>query len=223
MAVMAGEGSIDYRGLAAEVHDRLRARILSGALRDGERIVERDLAEEYGVSRGPIRDALRLLESEGLVVTAPRRGTRVAALTAADAVEIFAMRAALEPLAVRFLIDQHDPAHFARLEEHLTRLENAAKANDWPAAVALDMEFHGLIFELSGQRRLQKVWESMRVPLLQLFAMLRQGYASIDQVPTRHREYFESIAGGDAEAAQAAAHEHVTAFQDQVLAILRGH
>src|SRR5450755_586736 len=117
-----------YRGLLDEVAARIRARIFSGELRDGQRIVERDLAAEMGTSRGPIRDALRMLEQEGLVITTPRRGTRVASLTTADAREILAIREALEPVAVSFLHERNEPEHFARLQAVVDRLEFAARA-----------------------------------------------------------------------------------------------
>src|ERR1019366_5174627 len=135
-----------YRGLLDEVGARIRTRIFSGELRDGQRIVERDLAAEMGTSRGPIRDALRVLEQEGLVITSPRRGTRVASLTTADALEILAIREALEPVAVRFLLEQNDPEHFVRLQAVVDRLDLPARANDWNLAIKLDLEFHGLIF-----------------------------------------------------------------------------
>jgi len=93
-ALDVGYGNL--RGLLDEVAARIRARIFSGELHDGQRIIERDLAAEMGTSRGPIRDALRILEGEGLVITAPRRGTHVASLTTADALEILAIREAVK-------------------------------------------------------------------------------------------------------------------------------
>ncbi len=209
-----------YRGLLDEVAARIRARIFSGELHDGQRIVERDLAAEMGTSRGPIRDALRLLEHEGLVITAPRRGTHVASLTTADAVEILSIREALEPVAVKFLIDRNEPGHFAQLQEVVDRLDLAARAKDWNLAILLDLQFHGLIFELCGQRRILRIWESLKTPMLQLFGKLSHYYNDIAEVPTRHRDLLDSIRSGDVARAVAHSSEHVVAFQTMLLANL---
>jgi DNA-binding GntR family transcriptional regulator len=209
-----------YRGLLEEVGARIRQRIFSGELRDGQRIVERDLAAEMGTSRGPIRDALRMLEQEGLVITAPRRGTRVASLTTADALEILAIREALEPVAVKFLLDRKVPAHFERLQAVVERLDLAARAKDWNLAITLDLEFHGLIFELCGQRRILRIWESLKTPMLQLFGKLSHYYTDISEVPERHRDLLNSIRSGDRARAVAHSSEHVVAFQELLLANL---
>jgi DNA-binding GntR family transcriptional regulator len=209
-----------YRGLLDEVGARIRSRIFSGDLRDGERIVERDLAAEMGTSRGPIRDALRMLEHEGLVITTPRRGTRVASLTTTDALEILSIREALEPVAVRFLMDVNNSAHFDRLAAVVDRLEAAARANDWNLAITLDLEFHGLIFELCGQRRILRIWESLKTPMLQLFGKLSHYYSDISEVPARHRALLESIRSGDRARALAHSSEHVIAFAESLLTSL---
>lgn len=210
-------GLLEYRGLLDEVGHRIRSRILSGDLRDGVRIVERDLAAEMGTSRGPIRDALRILELEGFVITTPRRGTRVASLTTADALEILAIRKALEPVAVGFLLDRNDAAHFARLDAVIARLEDAAAADDWQAAIAVDLEFHTLIFELSGQRRLLRIWDSLKTPMSALFGKLHLHYQNIAEVPARHRALLASIRSGDRSRALAHSAEHVVAFQASLL------
>ncbi len=209
-----------YRGLLDEVAARIRARIFSGDLRDGQRIVERDLAAEMGTSRGPIRDALRILEGEGLVITAPRRGTHVASLTTADALEILAIREALEPVAVNFMLDRNEPEHFAILQAIVDRLDRAALANDWNLAILLDLEFHGTIFELSAQRRMFRIWESLKTPMLQLFGKLSHYYADIAEVPARHRDLLDSLRSGDRTRAIAHSCEHVVAFQEKLLANL---
>jgi DNA-binding GntR family transcriptional regulator len=213
-------GLAAYRGLLDEVGARIRTRIFSGELRDGQRIVERELAAEMGTSRGPIRDALRVLEQEGLVITAPRRGTRVASLTTADAVEILAIREALEPVAVSFLIDRDDAECFGRLQAVVDRLELAARAHDWHLAITLDLEFHDLIFELCDQRRIFRIWESLQKPMLQLFGKLSHYYKDISEVPKRHRDLLDSIRSGDRARALAHSSEHVVAFRAYLLANL---
>src|SRR5215217_1016515 len=186
------DGPIRYESLGGEVTARLRQSILSGRLKDGDRIVERDIAAWLGVSRGPIRDAFRQLEHEGLVVVLPRRGARVASLTLDDAIEVLAIRSALEPVAVERLLDRDDPEVWQKsLEDCLRRLRRASRKSDGSAIVSLDMEFHETIFQLAGGKRLMRIWESLRVPLLQTFRVHREFYDSPEMVYERHRGLLE--------------------------------
>lgn len=130
MSLLANDHSpIEYASLADVVLARLRDAILSGRFGDGERIIEREIATEFGVSRGPIRDALRQLDEEGLVSVLPRRGARVASLTVDDAVEVLEIRAALEPVAVRMLVERANaqPERLAGLERVVEQLAEASK------------------------------------------------------------------------------------------------
>jgi GntR family transcriptional regulator of gluconate operon len=207
-----------FRGLAADVHTRMRERIMAGQLRDGQRIIERDIAEELGVSRGPIREALKLLEAEGLVVTSPRRGTRVAAPTTEDAAEMFAIRAALEPVAATLLVSRGGDEAFPALDEAIGGIERAVRSDDWPQAIAADMQFHGLIFRHSGSRRLRRIWDEMDNALVQIFRLHRPLYRSIDDVLPRHQAYLDVLRRGDvAEVAQHAA-DHVNEFRERLMA-----
>jgi GntR family transcriptional regulator, gluconate operon transcriptional repressor len=206
-----------FRGLPEEVRDHIRERILAGAFDDGARIVERELAADLGVSRGPVRDALRLLEAEGLVISSPRRGTRVAMPNAEDAAEMFAIRAALEPLAAAMLVRRGSEQALRDLEGAVSEVQAAAEANDWPQAITADMRFHGLIFRGSGSRRLMRIWEGMHNALLQIFRLHRPLYRSIDEVPVRHRAYLEAIRKGDIAEVERHAAEHVTEFRDRLM------
>lgn len=209
-----------YPGLGDAVTRHLRDAILSGALSDGQRIVERDIAEELGVSRGPVRDALRQLEAEGLVVSTPRRGSRVASLKPEDGREIMALRAVLEPLAVSFLLETEDPQRFESLHEILDRLRAACDRGDWSQAVLLDFALHRQLYVLSGRRRLLRVWDDVAPPLLHIFRLNRHLYDDIAQVYRNHATLLETIEGGDAEAADGAIRHHVTQFQPRLLALM---
>ena len=211
-----------FRGLPEEVRSHIRERILAGEFDDGARIVEREIAADLGVSRGPIRDALRLLEAEGLVISSPRRGTRVAMPNAEDAAEMFAIRAALEPLAAAMLVRRRSDDALRELEGALAQLEAAAAAKDWPQAIAADMHFHALIFRWSGSRRLTRIWEGMHNSLLQIFRLHRPLYRSIDEVPIRHRAYVDAIRTGDVDEVERHAAEHVTEFRDRLMQQIDG-
>ncbi|MBD5655799.1 MAG: GntR family transcriptional regulator [Candidatus Eremiobacteraeota bacterium] len=206
-----------FRGLSTDVHAYIREQIMTGRLVDGHRIVERDIAAELGVSRGPIREALRLLEAEGLVITSPRRGTRVAAPKAENADDLFAIRAALEPVAATMLVERGGDDAIVALEGAILELERAVQARDWPQAIAADMHFHGLIFEHSGSRRLRRIWEEMHSSLVHIFRLHRPLYRSIDEVLPRHRAYLDVLRGGDAVEVRRHAAEHVNEFRDRFL------
>ena len=209
------------RGLAEQVHAHLRERIVAGTFRDGHRIVETDIAVELGVSRGPVRDAMRMLESEGLVVTSPRRGTRVAVPTEEDAADIYAIREALEPLAATMLVARADARALSELELALDELERAVRADDWAAATIADLHFHGLIFRHSGSRRLLRIWEGMDKPLLLMFQLHRPMYQSITNVLERHRAYFAVLQCRDMAAIAEHARAHVTEYRDRLLGAIR--
>ncbi|MGH3098814.1 MAG: GntR family transcriptional regulator [Streptosporangiales bacterium] len=209
-----------YPGLGDAVTRHLRDAILSGTLGDGQRIVERDIAEELGVSRGPVRDALRQLEAEGLVVSTPRRGSRVASLKPDDGREIMTLRTVLEPLTVSFLLETEDAQPFESLHEILDRLRAACERDDWSQAVLLDFALHRQMYVLSGQRRLLRVWDDLAPPLLHIFRLNRHLYDEIGQVYRNHAALLETIESGDPAAADRAIRHHVTQFQPQLLALM---
>lgn len=212
---------ITFAGLGGEVTERLRSDILAGRYRDGDHITERDISDRFGVSRGPVRDALRQLDLEGLVQLLPRRGARVATLTATEAAQVIEIRQALEPIAVRFLLAGPQPDRLAPVREVLDRMEVATEAEDWADLVALDMDFHERIYRQAGSPMLLRVWETLRIPLLQTFRMHRQFYESSAHVYRTHQELFEALSSGDLERAERAAADHVVDLRDHLLAHLR--
>ncbi|WP_158882209.1 GntR family transcriptional regulator [Amycolatopsis anabasis] len=207
-------------GLGDTVTRRLRDAILSGALRDGERLVERDLAATLEVSRGPVRDALRQLATEGLVVSESRRGTRVASLTPEDGEEIMAIREAIEPLAVRYLVTGAEPP-YESLHRLLDELRTACERGDWPGAVLADFALHRQLYVLCGRRRLLRLWEGINAPLLHIFRMNLGLYESIEQVHANHAKLVADIESGDPVRAERAIREHITHFRPQLLDLMQ--
>jgi DNA-binding GntR family transcriptional regulator len=194
---------------------------LSGQLSDGARIVERDVAQDMGLSRGPIREAFRQLEHEGLIVWLPRRGARVASITWDDAEEFFALRAAVEPVAAEFFLKRKGPDRFAPFDNCLDQLQHAADAGDWPSATLLHMEFHSLVYTLSGRRRLERVWESLRVPVIQTFRLHRPLVDSIEDLPRMHYLILEALKQGPLANAKSVVRKHALEYEQEVLRALR--
>jgi len=140
------------------IADELRARILSGALSPGTRIRQEQIAEEFGVSRLPIREALRILESHGLVTLVASTGAWVSSMNLAECQETYLIRERLEPLALGQAIDRISAPTIDRLSDLATRMENCTAVEDF---VDLDREFHLLSFQDAGMQTLLEMVERL--------------------------------------------------------------
>ena len=135
-----------YRPLRDVVCEALRAAIQSGELPPGERLMEIPLAEELGVSRTPIREAIRKLEQEGFVVMIPRRGTYVADITLKDINQVFEIRSSLEELAASLASERITPDELEELERHLVSINDYMESRDFDKIVAADIAFHEVLY-----------------------------------------------------------------------------
>jgi DNA-binding GntR family transcriptional regulator len=158
------------------VAQALRKVIAEGGLVPGERIKEVPLAQQMGVSRGPIRDALRLLHEEGLVEILPNRGAVVPEVEAADVVEVYALRAALGSLALHKLMLDANPAAIARLEAPLRRLERAVDRRDERRAVEADLAFQTALVEGAGMPRVAREFDRLTWQVRMFIATLAMRY-----------------------------------------------
>ncbi len=181
-----------------QVVDRLREAITSGSLRPGERLMQADLAERLGVSRMPVREALRTLEREGLVELKPYRGAVVADLSAHELREIYEIRIALESLAVRIGVPKFGDDDLAALEAEMARMDDAKDSTTWLAANA---RFHELLYASSERTLLLSTIDNLRHKsdrFLALFATTRDRTAAAQQ---EHRAIFDRVRAGDADTA----------------------
>ena len=141
--------------------DNIRHAIENGHLKPGQRIVESQLAKEMDISRFPIREALRYLEQEGLVVIEPFKGVSVAAITPKDLQDLMTVRCALEELAIRMFINHATPARLEKLESAVAAMQEALDTNDVNQIVEADLRFHEYICEFSDNRRLINAWRPL--------------------------------------------------------------
>ena len=151
------------RTLSDQVADQLREAILDGRLKPGQRIVESNIADAMEMSRGPVRDALRMLETDRLVVRYPHRGTFVAWLTLHDAEEIYSLREALETLVVDFAIKFATDEQLDELDVIVDRM-SAGLDQDYTQlqATDIDLEFHDAVCRISNHSRAQTAWSALR-------------------------------------------------------------
>lgn len=185
------------RSLAEDAADRIREQILSGGFGQGEHLVEAKIAEQLAISRGPVREAFKLLRAEGLLKEEPRRGTFVVSMSADDVRDIYGLRAALESRAAGTLARERDPGTVSKLGA-LADAIDAAVATDDPAAVSrADLAFHQGLCELSGNARIVEVFDRYVPTLRALLRLDGDVLGSLEEVSRQHRPLVEAIAAGD--------------------------
>jgi DNA-binding GntR family transcriptional regulator len=211
VSVVATIGA-DHRPLRDKVVAELRRRIIECDYAPGHRLTEERLADDFGVSRNPVREAIRVLEREGFLVALPRRGAVVASVSVQDVEDIFDVRLSLEVLAAQLAAQRITPGAAATLERLVAEADTAQGVNDLSR---LNTEFHGEICRLSGNVLLAGMMESLHDRLLWIY---RQSAA--ERAPdswVEHQALAAAIAAGDAEAAAHAAHTHVWAARQTAL------
>jgi DNA-binding GntR family transcriptional regulator len=191
-----------------QVLRRLREDISSGALAPGTRLVEVDLAERFGVSRGPIREALRELTRSGLALDRPRQGVFVSTPSDSDLEQAFVFREALETAAARIALRQVTPRDVDRLRSILESMEKAYADRAREGSLALDLEFHRELFLFSGNNRMLSAHDDLAAQLLLAAAhndVLREGvYPPV----ALHRDIYDALVAGDEERLVAAVQAH---------------
>lgn len=202
--------------LAEDVADRIREEILLGGFSQGERLIEASIAQQLGVSRGPVREAIKLLRAEGLVKEEPHRGTFVVRLTSVDVREIYDLRAGLEARAARRLTASARPADLRQMRRLLDRLLQAATDGDVAGVSQADLAFHEGVCRLSHNRRLHEVFVR-HVPMLRNLMKLDEHiYRSMADVAVEHEPLVAALESGDPQQAANRFAEHVDRAMDQV-------
>lgn len=181
----------------------VRKMILAGELRPGDRVVENQVAAALGVSKPPLREALRVLEQEGLVTRSPRRGVVVTPLTLHDVYEIVTLRHDLERLAVDLGVPCRAPERIARCREAYAALEQAAEAGDEAGVIERGFAFHVAVVGLAGHRRLEDAYRSLALQLRLCMVMNRRARSPHEPLTgdaRRHRRILELLEAGDPDA-----------------------
>ncbi len=191
-----------------DVKEYLLDAILHGRLQPGDRIIETRVAQELGVSQGPVREALRDLEMFGFVVSEPFRGSRVRQTTSAELIEIYPIRAALEGVGAREAARRIDQVTIDTLNQYVEEMRDAARADDRKAHVTADIALHRTILQASGNRLLYQMWEATR--------MSSSSYVSISlvkrtlmELADRHLPIIAALEKGDPIAAEAEMRRHI--------------
>ena len=212
--------AIEHKQLWQAVADQLRDEILDGRLPAGSRLVETELAERFGVSRGPIRDALSELARAGLAVDLPRRGTFVPSLTEKDLAEVYVIRRAIEEAAVRLAVEQATDEDIAAMYRALDATERAYGTDELAAAWDADMAFHRCYCRMSGNGRLLAMFDELASQTVLLMRTALATHASLGWTPPveYHRQIADAIRARDPQAATDAVGVHYQYTQDRLRA-----
>ena len=198
----------ERRVLRDEIRDQLIEEILNGRLAPGERIVEMRIAQQFGVSQAPVREALRDLDLLGFVVSSPFRGAIVRQISVEELVQLYPIRAVLEGLAARHAAKRVDAATLKKLEGLLATMRTAAAKGDDRRAVEADFAFHLTIVEASGNRLLQQIWDRMRLATT-TFLTVSKSHHSLREIVERHASVLDALRTQDPEGAERALRMHI--------------
>jgi DNA-binding GntR family transcriptional regulator len=198
---MPKDRRIQQPSLVRMAAETIREMVLSGELRPGDRLVEERLTEELGISRPPLREALRLLEQEGLLLSMPRRGVIVTPLSAQDVYEIFTLRTTYERMAIELGVPCKDPELLARCHRAVNAMVQAAKAEDRAQFVRSSFEFHVSVVGLARHRRLEDAYRGLSLQLhIYIAANTRareERNESLDENIERHRRLLAAVERGN--------------------------
>ena len=202
----------NYKPLREIVFETLREAIISGLLEPGERLMEIQLAEELGVSRTPVREAIRKLELEGFVVMMPRKGAYVAGVSVKDIVDVFEIRAALEALAAglaaeRITTDELD--EMERAARHIYESNDKIINN----MVESDSAFHALLYKASRNQRLVQIITLLKEQIQRFRTTSLSQPGRIKHAVDEHRGIIEAISEHNVELASTLAREHIEASE----------
>jgi DNA-binding GntR family transcriptional regulator len=218
---MALVQELETRTLAEQIAARLREDVLAGRLAAGERLSQERLAEQFRVSRVPIRDALRLLQAEGLIVAQPRGGTSVAELSAPDLEELYDMRLALEPALARLATPRLRPQDLAAMREHLDVMRESDQLSaDWFSSHAA---FHHALNVRAGRERMCRLVDSLREQTERYLRVYQGAAEGSDDLAAEHELIHRAAQDGDADAVAEETRIHLVLVRDRVLAQLRAH
>jgi DNA-binding GntR family transcriptional regulator len=203
-----------------QAYDLVKARIMNLDLKPGQYVTDNQIADELNISRTPVRDALRLLEHEGFLISEARRGWKVYSLSLEDIHEIFDIKVALEGMITGQAAECDDEEKRAALREAMERMKQAAAANDDETWIEADIELHDTIFSMCSNQRAARIirnlneqWWRVRIGFLAM-----QG--RIERSNPEHEAIVESILAGDGKAAEHLMHVHLNNVREELVRLL---
>jgi len=199
----------EYLPLREVVFNTLRQAIIQGEFQPGERLMEVSIANKLGVSRTPVREAIRMLELEGLVTMFPRRGAEVANITVRDLKDALEVRMAIESLSVRLACERIDEDGIKELQQKSVAFREAINSKLVPAIVQGDEDFHNVIYKASKNQKLIGIAQNLREQVYRYRVEYVKDFSYHDKLIKEHDQITMAIMRRDAEAAQTIMNEHI--------------
>ena len=199
----------EYLPLRDVVFQTLRQAILRGELEPGERLMEIHLADRLGVSRTPIREAIRKLELEGLVVMIPRRGAIVASITEKDLKDVLEVRRTLEVMAAEIACDRITPELLDELAEAGEEFRKLKDSDDYTSLAAADVKFHDIIYAATDNQRLISILNNLREQMYRYRVEYLKDEKNFPILIREHSQIVEGLTAKDKTMLTAAMHKHV--------------
>ncbi len=207
----------NHRPLREIVYEQLKRQILTGQITPGTRMMEVELAEEMGVSRTPVREAIRKLEKEGLVTIEPRRGAYASDISLKDMVDTMEVREHLEALAAFLAAGSMTAEQQEELSDITRGYTEAVHNSDTEQMIHYDELFHKSIVYASGNKTLIQISETVQELALRFRYLYYDNFTRYGTMPVEHSEILMAIKAGDAEGAKECAKNHVKRLKDFVI------
>lgn len=199
----------DYKPLREVIFNTIREAIIVGELKPGERLMEVQLAEKMGVSRTPVREAIRKLELEGLVEMLPRKGAHVADLSVKDIMDVLEVRSTLDGLASALSASRITDEELKELKHVQTQFANYVEKENLQGQVKKDVEFHDIIYRSSRNDKLIQIINNLREQAQRFRVVYLKDFSSPKDIIKEHAEIVEAITSRDVAAAELAAQRHI--------------
>lgn len=211
----------NYQPLRELVFEALRDAIIRGILKPGERLMEVQLAEELGVSRTPVREAIRKLELEDLVVMIPRKGAYVSGISLKDIADVFEVRAAVEALAAGLAAERITAEELEELERILVKKAEIIEANDLDRLVEIDILFHECLYQASRNAKLVQIINNLSEQIHRFRSTSLASPGRMKEALEEHRKIVEAISERNITLAQTLAQEHIENAENSILEAIR--
>lgn len=210
----------EYLPLRDVVFQTLRQAILRGELKPGERLMEIHLAQKLGVSRTPVREAIRKLELEGLVRMVPRKGAVVAEITISDLQDVLEVRMALEELAVKYVCRRVTQEQLDELKRRSDAFKKTLGGNDVGLCAQADMAFHDMIYQATGNNRLVQILNNIREQMYRYRMEYLKDRHSHAILVEEHEAILKALASGDEKTALEMTCRHVERQKEHIISVL---
>ncbi|MDK2801702.1 MAG: hypothetical protein PWP27_2483 [Clostridiales bacterium] len=211
----------DYKPLRDVIFNTLRQAIIMGELKPGERLMEIQLAEKMGVSRTPVREAIRKLELEGLVVMIPRKGAHVAELSIKDIMDVLEVRSSLDGLASALAAKRITKDELKELKNIVNQFAQYIEKNNVQGLIKKDVEFHEMIYRASRNEKLIQISTNLKEQIHRFRVVYLKDYSSPSELMKEHSNIYQAIEKQDSELAEELASIHIKHQEQAMIASLR--